>query len=197
MAAARSARVDRKTGETQIQLTLNLDKQEPVSVATGVGFLDHMLQLLAFHAGMSLTVKATGDTYVDDHHTVEDVGIALGQALNTALGDKSGIARYAHAYVPLNEALGRAVIDLCGRGQLEYAVPLTAAKVGTFDSELGYEFFRALSDSGKLTLHLDLIRGHNVHHCLEVLFKATGRALGEAMRAHSYRGDVVSTKGVL
>lgn len=197
MASARTARIDRKTGETQIQLTLNLVTQEPVQIATGVGFLDHMLQLLAFHAGLALTIQAAGDTHVDDHHTVEDVGIALGQALVQALGDKAGIARYAHAYVPLNEALGRATIDLCGRGQLEYNVALSASKVGQFDTELAYEFFRALADSGKLTLHLDLIRGHNAHHCLEVLFKATGRALGEAMRPHPYRSDVVSTKGVL
>lgn len=197
MAVARSARMNRKTGETQIELRLDLDTQAPVQIATGVGFLDHMLQLLAFHAGFSLVVECRGDTQVDDHHSVEDVGIALGQALVQALGDKTGIARYAHAYVPLNEALGRAVIDLCGRGQLEYGVGLTAQKVGTFDTELGYEFFRAFSDAGKLTLHLDLIRGANAHHCLEVLFKATGRALGEAMRPHPYRSDVVSTKGLL
>lgn len=187
----------RVTGETSVAIDLALDEQGPIEIRTGIGFFDHMLELLAFHAGIGLRVSAEGDLEVDGHHTVEDIGIGLGEALVDALGDKAGIARYAHAIVPLNEALGRAVLDLCGRGHLEYVAGYNREKVGGFAVELAEEFFRSFADSGKLTLHLDLLRGGNVHHGMETLFKATGRALGEAIRPHAWRTDVPSTKGVI
>lgn len=194
---ARTAVRERKTGETTVRVSLDLDQQGPVEISTGIGFFDHMLELLAFHAGIQLSIKAEGDLVVDGHHTVEDVGITLGQVLFEALGDKQGINRYASASIPLNEALGRAVIDLCGRGHLEYYAEFKREKVGEFAVELGEEFFRSLVDAGKLTLHLDLLHPGNVHHALEVLFKATGRALGEAIRPHPWRTDIPSTKGAL
>lgn len=193
--AARIAKISRKTGETAIDLELNLDGSRQTSINTGVGFFDHMLTLLAFHAGWDLTVKAKGDLYVDSHHTVEDVGICLGKAFSEAADDGKGIARYGSAYVPLNEALGRAVSDVCGRPHLEYAAVYPTPTCGDFPVELVEEFFRAFVTNTGITLHLDLLRCKNSHHGAEVLFKATGRALAESLKQS---GNVVlSTKGSL
>ena len=170
---------------------------DPLKLVPVLVFFDHMLDLFGFHAGIRLKVVAEGDLVVDQHHTVEDVGIALGKAIATATGDRKGIARYATTHVPLNEALGRSVVDVCGRGQLVYDAVIPTAKVGEFDSELAEEFFRGLCDAGGITAHVDLIRGTNSHHCLEVLFKSFGRAFGESIRSHDWHKGIASTKGVL
>ena len=194
---ARKAEVKRKTKETDITLALHLDGEGRSKIATGVGFLDHMLTSLATHARFDLQIRCKGDLHVDAHHTVEDVGIALGDALLAALGDKKGIVRFGHAYVPLDEALSRSVVDLSGRPWLHFGVEWKARQVGAMATELFEDFFWALSDHGRFNLHLDNLRGRNAHHIAETLFKATARALRMAV-AHDPRvKDVPSTKGSL
>lgn len=196
-ALGRLARVERKTKETAIALVLNLDGQGRSRIRTGVGFLDHMLSSLATHARIDLEVRCKGDLHVDAHHSVEDVGIALGQALRQATGDKAGLVRFGHAYVPLDEALARAVVDLSGRPWLHYGVAFRAQRIGDMPTELFEDFFWALVDHGRFNLHLDVLRGRNSHHIAETLFKATARALKQAV-AHDPRvAGVPSTKGSL
>ena len=194
----RTAEIIRNTKETQIRVAINLDGTGAQSIDTGVPFLDHMLDQIARHGLIDLDIKASGDLQIDDHHTVEDVGIALGQALAQALGDKAGIRRYGHAYVPLDEALSRVVIDLSGRPMLTFEVPYTRARVGNFDVDLSREFFQGLVNNAWMTLHIDNLRGINAHHQCETVFKAFGRALRMAVE-HDTRqaGAIPSTKGVL
>jgi imidazoleglycerol-phosphate dehydratase len=194
---ARTATIERKTKETQIRLALGLDGEGRSEIATGIGFLDHMLTALATHARFDLEVQARGDLQVDAHHSVEDVGIVLGQALREALGDKRGIVRFGHAYVPLDEALARCVIDLSGRPWLHFDAPFKARQVGTMPTELFEDFFWALADHGRLNLHLEIIRGRNAHHMAEALFKSTARALSMAVALDPRVKDVPSTKGSL
>lgn len=193
----RAANVERKTRETDIQLSLDLDGDGRSQVKTGIGFFDHMLTALATHARFDLRVRCQGDLHVDAHHSVEDVGIAFGQALRQGLGDKKGVVRFGHAYVPLDEALSRCVVDLSGRGWLQYDVPFRARQVGAMPTELFEDFFWALADHGRLNIHLDLIRGRNAHHIAETLFKATARALAMAVALDPRVKDVPSTKGSL
>ena len=194
--AMRRGTVERRTKETQIALALNLDGQGKGAVSTGVGFMDHMLDLLARHSGIDLTVKATGDLHVDDHHLVEDVGIVLGQALKKALGDKKGVARYGSATVPMDEALVMCALDLGGRPYLAFGLELPARRVKQFDVELVEEFFRALANSG-MNIHLRQLAGRNTHHIIEGAFKAFARALGEAVAITGRTKGIPSTKGVL
>ena len=194
---ARKARVLRKTRETDIDLRLGLDGEGRAKVQTGIGFLDHMLASLATHARFDLDVRCRGDLHVDTHHSVEDVGIALGQALKQALGDKKGIVRFGHAYVPLDEALARSVVDLSGRPWLNYGVEFRARRIGDMPTELFEDFFWALADHARLNLHLDLLRGRNAHHIAEALFKATARALAMAVALDPRVKGVPSTKGSL
>jgi imidazoleglycerol-phosphate dehydratase len=194
---ARAAEITRTTRETDIRLRLALDGQGRASVRTGIGFLDHMLTSLATHARFDLDVRCKGDLHVDAHHSVEDVGIALGAALQQALGDKRGIARFGYAYVPLDEALSRSVVDLSGRPYLHYDVTFRARNVGAMPTELFEDFFWALADHARLNLHLDLIRGRNAHHIAETLFKATARALKMAVAVDPRVSGVPSTKGRL
>jgi imidazoleglycerol-phosphate dehydratase len=194
---ARQGRVERKTRETDIRLVLDLDGSGRAKVSTGIGFFDHMLTALAKHGHFDLDVRCKGDLHVDAHHSVEDVGIALGQALRQALGDKRGIVRFGHAYVPLDEALSRCVIDLSGRPWLHFGVEFKARQIGTMPTELFEDFFWALADHGRLNIHLDAIRGRNGHHIAETLFKATARALSMAVALDPRVKDVPSTKGSL
>lgn len=194
---ARSATVTRKTGETDITVTLDLDGTGACDISTGVGFFDHMLSALGRHSLCDLTVHATGDTWVDDHHTVEDVGIVLGQALVQALGDKSGITRFSDVMVPMDEALVLAAIDVSGRGELYWDVPIAAQKVGTFDTELGHEFFQGFTRDAGITLHVREIAGENAHHILECAFKAVARAVRAAVEIDPRVHGVPSTKGSL
>ncbi|MGO5211065.1 imidazoleglycerol-phosphate dehydratase HisB [Parafannyhessea umbonata] len=194
---ARSATVTRKTGETDITVTLDLDGTGACDISTGVGFFDHMLSALGRHSLCDLTVHATGDTWVDDHHTVEDVGIVLGQALAQALGDKSGITRFSDVTVPMDEALVLAAIDVSGRGELYWDVPIAAQKVGTFDTELGHEFFQGFARDAGITLHVREIAGENAHHILECAFKAVARAVRAAVEIDPRVHGVPSTKGSL
>ena len=194
----RTAQVTRNTLETQITVGLNLDGTGISKLATGVPFLDHMLDQIARHGLIDLDIQATGDLHIDAHHTVEDTGITLGQAFAKALGDKKGIRRYGHAYVPLDEALSRVVIDLSGRPGLEYHVDYTRARIGEFDVDLFLEFFRGFINHAGVTLHIDNLRGINAHHQAETIFKAFGRALRMAVEADARMGDVLpSTKGSL
>ncbi|MGI4813303.1 MAG: imidazoleglycerol-phosphate dehydratase HisB [Janthinobacterium lividum] len=194
----RIAEVVRNTSETQIRLKIDLDGTGKASLASGVPFLDHMLDQIARHGLVDLEVEATGDVSIDDHHTVEDIGIALGQAVARAVGDKKGIRRYGHAYVPLDEALSRVVIDLSGRPLLEFNVPYTRARVGTFDVDLSIEFFRGFVNHAAATLHIDNLRGVNAHHQIETVFKAFGRALRAAVEVDPRAaGQIPSTKGAL
>ncbi len=194
----REATVSRKTAETDIHLTLNLDGMGASTLDTGCGFLDHMLTLFAFHGRFDLTVRCKGDTRVDDHHTVEDIGIALGRAFSEALGDRAGITRYGSFFLPMDEALVLCVLDISGRTHLEYALTLPAQKIGTFDTELGREFFLAVARELKLTLHLRQFSGLNSHHILEAAFKGFGRAMKQAVAIDpDARGGAASTKGVL
>ena len=194
----RTASVKRKTKETDIEVAVNLDGTGVSKVSTGIGFFDHMLDLLARHSRIDITVKAGGDLHVDHHHTVEDIGITLGQAIAKAAGDKKGIARYGHAYVPLDEALSRVVIDFSGRPGLEYHVPFTRAAVGGFDVDLFLEFFQGFVNHAQVTLHVDNLRGNNAHHQAETVFKAFARALRMAIaRDARAAGAVPSTKGAL
>ncbi|NMF26387.1 imidazoleglycerol-phosphate dehydratase HisB [Olsenella umbonata] len=194
---ARSATVTRKTGETDITVTLDLDGTGACDISTGVGFFDHMLSALGRHSLCDLTCHATGDTWVDDHHTVEDVGIVLGQALAEALGDKSGITRFSDVTVPMDEALVLAAIDVSGRGELYWDVPIAAQKVGTFDTELGHEFFQGFARDAGFTLHVREIAGENAHHILECAFKAVARAVRAAVEIDPRVHGVPSTKGSL
>jgi len=194
---ARTARVARTTGETDILVEIDLDGTGKTDVATGVGFFDHMLTALGRHSLIDLTVHCKGDTWVDDHHTVEDVGIALGQALREALGDKAGIRRFGDVCVPLDEALVLAAVDISGRGELYWDVPIGPDKVGTFDTELGHEFFAGFARDAGITLHLRKIAGDNAHHILEATFKACARALRAAVEPDPRVSGIPSTKGVL
>jgi imidazoleglycerol-phosphate dehydratase len=194
----RQVDVTRNTSETQIQIALNLDGTGKVELASGVPFLDHMLDQIARHGMIDLKVVAKGDTHIDDHHTVEDVGITLGQAMAKAVGDKAGITRYGYAYVPLDETLSRVVIDFSGRPGLEFHVPFTRARVGDFDVDLSIEFFRGFVNHAGVTLHIDNLRGINAHHQIETVFKAFGRALRMALTPDPRAaGQVPSTKGSL
>lgn len=197
----RRAERARITRETDITLTLGLDAPGTphIAVATGVPFLDHMLEAFARHGRFELVVGATGDVEIDDHHTVEDVGLVLGQALREALGERRGIARFGHAYAPMDEALARAVYDLSGRPFFVYATGDYAwpERVGRFDTALVEEFWRAVATEGRLALHLDLLRARNAHHAIEALFKAAGLALRAAVTLNDPAGEVPSTKGVL
>ncbi len=193
----RSAEVQRQTAETQVKVTLDLDGTGKVAVSTGVGFFDHILSALLKHAWFDATVTARGDTHIDDHHTVEDTGIVLGQALDKALGDRKGVQRFGSALVPMDEALVLCAIDLSGRGNAFVQLP-TEGKVGTFDVELAAEFFRAFAANGRFTLHLQVLSGENKHHILEAAFKACAVALRQAVaRSDRLADEVPSTKDVL
>ncbi|HEY5739381.1 MAG TPA: imidazoleglycerol-phosphate dehydratase HisB [Gammaproteobacteria bacterium] len=194
----RSATVSRNTLETQIEVSLNLDGSGRSSFATGIPFLEHMLEQIARHGAFDLDIKASGDLHIDDHHTVEDIGITLGQAFKQALGDKQGILRYGHAYVPLDEALSRVVIDFSGRPGIEYRVDFRRPRVGQFDVDLIHEFFQGFANHAPATLHIDNLAGDNAHHIAETIFKAFGRALRVAVaRDERMPGAVPSTKGSL
>jgi imidazoleglycerol-phosphate dehydratase len=194
----RRASVSRDTLETQISVELNVDGSGKSEFDTGVPFLEHMLDQIARHGMMDLTIHAKGDLHIDAHHTVEDIGITLGQAFAKALGDKAGIQRYGHAYVPLDEALSRVVVDFSGRPGLTFEVPFTRAVIGSFDVDLFFEFFQGFVNHALVTLHIDNLRGHNAHHQAETVFKAFGRALRMAATADpALAGATPSTKGVL
>jgi imidazoleglycerol-phosphate dehydratase len=194
----RQADVTRNTLETRIRVALDLDGTGVAKLATGIGFFDHMLDQIARHGLIDLTVEASGDLHIDAHHTVEDVGITLGQALAKALGDKKGLRRYGQAYVPLDEALSRVVVDLSGRPGLVFNVPFTRAMIGEFDVDLVHEFFQGLVNHAGITLHIDALRGDNAHHQCETVFKAFARALRMATEADPRAaGAVPSTKGSL
>ncbi len=194
----RTAQVARTTLETQVSVTLNLDGSGQARLSTGVPFLDHMLDQVARHGMMDLEVTATGDLHIDAHHTVEDIGITLGQAFAKAAGDKKGIRRYGHAYVPLDEALSRVVVDLSGRPGLVFAVPFSRERIGEFDVDLVREFCQGFVNHAGVTLHVDGLRGDNAHHQAETVFKALGRALRMALEADTRLGDATpSTKGTL
>lgn len=193
---ARTATIERKTKETEIKLALDLDGG-PVSAATGLGFLDHMLDLLGRHGRLGLEVEASGDLETGSHHTVEDVGIALGQAIDEALGDRAGIRRYAHTEVPMDEALARCSLDISGRPFLHFESDLPPVSIAGFEAELCEEFFRALATNAKLTLHLTTPYGSNAHHLIEACFKACARALRHAVSIDPEESGVPSTKGTL
>ena len=193
----RRAEVERTTLETQIRIKLDLDGSGAAKLATGIGFLDHMLDQIARHGLIDLEVAAQGDLHIDAHHTVEDIGITLGQALARALGDKRGLRRYGHAYVPLDEALSRVVIDLSGRPGLVIEVPFTRATIGEFDVDLVRELFQGFVNHAQVTVHIDGLRGINAHHQAETVFKAFGRALRMAVEADPRATGIPSTKGTL
>ena len=195
-ATPRNAHIERETRETKISLELSLDGGE-VAPSTGVGFFDHMLELLGRHAGLGLVVEAKGDLETGAHHTVEDVGIAFGQALDQALGDRGGIRRYGHAVVPMDEALGECAIDVSGRPFCRFESELPAVSIAGFDSELAEEFFRAVSSNAKLTVHVSTRYGNNAHHLIEAMFKAFARALRAAVEIDPREDGVPSTKGTL
>jgi imidazoleglycerol-phosphate dehydratase len=198
MSAARIAEVQRNTKETQIRVKLNVDGSGHAKLDSGIGFLDHMLDQIARHGLMDIEVEAKGDLHIDAHHTVEDIGITLGQALHKAMGDKAGIRRYGHAYVPLDEALSRVVVDFSGRPGLEMHVDFARAMIGNFDVDLTYEFFQGFVNHAFVTLHIDNLRGHNAHHQCETVFKAFGRALRMAAEPDARAAGVIpSTKGAL
>ena len=194
----REAQVKRNTLETQIEVKLNLDGAGKSKLATGVGFFDHMLDQIARHGMVDLEVLAKGDLHIDAHHTVEDVGITFGQAFNQAIGDKKGVRRYGHAYVPLDEALSRVVIDLSGRPGLEYSVDYARGLIGVFDVDLVHEFFQGFVNHASVSLHIDNLKGRNAHHQAETIFKAFGRALRMAVEIDARAsGTLPSTKGSL
>ncbi|MCL2144192.1 MAG: imidazoleglycerol-phosphate dehydratase HisB [Endomicrobia bacterium] len=191
----RKSKITRKTNETDISVEINLDKAEKPKISTTIGFLDHMLELFAMHSGISLKIKASGDTHIDDHHLAEDAGIVIGKALKEALGDKKGIVRYGHFLLPMDEALAYVALDLSGRFFLSYEAEIKFQKTG-FNYDLIQEFFYALACSAGITLHIRMIKGRNNHHIAESIFKGFGRALGQAT-AYSKNKCVPSTKGVL
>ena len=194
----RQAEVFRNTAETKITVRVNLDGTGKASLATGIGFFDHMLDQIARHGLIDLDIQADGDLHIDGHHTVEDVGITLGQAVYKAVGDKKGIRRYGHAYVPLDEALSRVVIDFSGRPGLVMNVPFKSGMIGTFDSQLAHEFFQGFANHAFVTLHIDNLRGENAHHQCETVFKAFARALRSALELDPRAvGTIPSTKGSL
>jgi imidazoleglycerol-phosphate dehydratase len=194
----RTADITRKTKETQIRVALDLDGTGASKLATGIGFFDHMLDQVARHGLIDLTIDAQGDLHIDGHHTVEDVGITLGQAVAQAVGDKAGIVRYGHAYVPLDEALSRVVVDFSGRPGLHMDVPFKAGLIGGFDTQLTFEFFQGFSNHAGVTLHIDNLKGANAHHQAETVFKAFGRALRMALTLDPRSPGVIpSTKGSL
>ena len=196
--ADRIAEVSRNTAETRITARVNLDGTGQASLRTGIGFFDHMLDQIARHGLIDLEIEAKGDLHIDGHHTVEDVGITLGQAFAKAVGDKKGIRRYGHAYVPLDEALSRVVIDFSGRPGLHMRVPFKAGMVGAFDTQLAFEFFQGFVNHAGVTLHIDNLHGENAHHQAETVFKAFARALRMALERDERLGDVIpSTKGSL
>ncbi|NDP40334.1 MAG: imidazoleglycerol-phosphate dehydratase HisB [Rhodoferax sp.] len=195
---ARTAEVTRNTFETRITVKVNLDGSGQSNLATGIGFFDHMLDQIARHGLIDLDIQATGDLHIDGHHTVEDVGITLGQAVHQAVGDKKGIRRYGHAYVPLDEALSRVVIDFSGRPGLVMDVPFKSGMIGTFDSQLAHEFFQGFVNHAFVTLHIDNLKGENAHHQAETVFKAFARALRGALEFDPRAlGQIPSTKGSL
>ncbi len=194
----RIAEVTRKTAETQITVKVNLDGTGKASLTTGIGFFDHMLDQIARHGLIDLDIQALGDLHIDGHHTVEDVGITLGQAVHKAVGDKKGIRRYGHAYVPLDEALSRVVVDFSGRPGMIMNVPFKSGMIGTFDSQLAHEFFQGFVNHAFVTLHIDNLRGENAHHQAETVFKAFARALRMALEMDPRAMDTIaSTKGSL
>jgi imidazoleglycerol-phosphate dehydratase len=198
MTTPRTAEVTRQTAETQITVKLNLDGTGQSRIATGIGFFDHMLDQIARHGLIDLDIQAQGDLHIDGHHTVEDVGITLGQAVAKAVGDKKGLRRYGHAYVPLDEALSRVVVDFSGRPGVEMHVPFKSGMIGTFDSQLAFEFFQGFVNHAFVTLHIDNLRGENSHHQAETVFKAFARALRMAIELDSRAlGTIPSTKGSL
>ncbi|WP_290963730.1 imidazoleglycerol-phosphate dehydratase HisB [Hydrogenophaga sp.] len=197
-AADRVAEVQRNTAETQIGVRINLDGSGAAKLSTGIGFFDHMLDQIARHGLIDLDIQAQGDLHIDGHHTVEDVGITLGQAFAKAVGDKKGIRRYGHAYVPLDEALSRVVVDFSGRPGLHMRVPFKSGMVGGFDTQLAFEFFQGFVNHAGVTLHIDNLHGENAHHQAETVFKAFARALRMALERDARLGDVIpSTKGSL
>ncbi|NQW93557.1 MAG: imidazoleglycerol-phosphate dehydratase HisB [Polaromonas sp.] len=194
----RTAEVSRNTAETKITVKLNLDGTGQANLSTGIGFFDHMLDQIARHGLIDLDIQCAGDLHIDGHHTVEDVGITLGQAVAKAVGDKKGLRRYGHAYVPLDEALSRVVVDFSGRPGLEMHVPFKSGMIGTFDSQLAYEFFQGFVNHAFVTLHIDNLRGENSHHQAETVFKAFARALRMALEIDPRAANVIpSTKGSL
>jgi imidazoleglycerol-phosphate dehydratase len=195
---ARIAEVQRNTKETQIRVKVNLDGSGVAKLSTGIGFFDHMLDQIARHGLIDLQIEASGDLHIDGHHTVEDVGITLGQAVAKAVGDKAGLTRYGHAYVPLDEALSRVVVDFSGRPGLHMRVPFKSGMVGGFDTQLAYEFFQGFSNHAGVTLHIDNLQGDNAHHQCETVFKAFGRAVRMAVAIDVRSAGVIpSTKGSL
>ena len=194
---ARRAEMERKTAETQISIKLNLDGEGTCDIATGIGFLDHMLTLLAKHSFMDLTVKAKGDLEVDSHHTVEDIGIVLGEALQEALGDKAGIHRYGNCFIPMDETLAQACLDFSGRPFLVFGAEIPKIRLENYDTEMTEEFFRAVAMHCGLTLHIRVLYGSNVHHIIEAIFKAFARAVAEASAMDPRVKGVMSSKGVL
>ena len=198
MFSPRTAEVSRNTAETKITVKLNLDGTGQANLSTGIGFFDHMLDQIARHGLIDLDIQCVGDLHIDGHHTVEDVGITLGQAVAKAVGDKKGLRRYGHAYVPLDEALSRVVVDFSGRPGLEMHVPFKSGMIGTFDSQLAYEFFQGFVNHAFVTLHIDNLRGDNSHHQAETVFKAFARALRMALEIDPRAANVIpSTKGSL
>ena len=194
----RSAKVTRKTKETDITVEINIDGVGTSSLDSGIGFLDHMLEQISRHGLFDLSIKAQGDLHIDAHHTVEDIGITLGQAFEKAIGDKLGIRRYGHAYVPLDEALSRVVLDISGRPGLDLNVDFTRARIGEFDVDLIHEFFQGFINHANITLHIDNLKGENAHHQAETIFKAFGRALRNAVEIDDkIKGVMPSTKGTL
>jgi imidazoleglycerol-phosphate dehydratase len=198
MTTARTAEIARNTAETQITVAVDLDGTGQARLSTGIGFFDHMLDQIARHGLIDLTIEAQGDLHIDGHHTVEDVGISFGQAVAKAVGDKKGIRRYGHAYVPLDEALSRVVIDFSGRPGLVMNVPFKSGMIGTFDTQLAHEFFQGFANHAFVTLHIDNLRGENAHHQCETVFKAFARALRSALELDPRSaGTIPSTKGSL
>jgi imidazoleglycerol-phosphate dehydratase len=198
MFSPRTAEVSRNTAETKISVKLNLDGTGQANLSTGIGFFDHMLDQIARHGLIDLDIQCVGDLHIDGHHTVEDIGITLGQAVAKAVGDKKGLRRYGHAYVPLDEALSRVVVDFSGRPGLEMHVPFKSGMIGSFDSQLAYEFFQGFVNHAFVTLHIDNLRGDNSHHQAETVFKAFARALRMALEIDPRAANVIpSTKGSL
>jgi len=193
----RYAKIERKTNETQIEVEINLDGEGKADIQTGVPFMDHMLDLFVKHGLFDGTIKANGDTHIDDHHTTEDIGIVLGQAIREALGDKKGIKRYGNAFVPMDDALAQVVIDCSNRPHLEYRVPELTQKVGTFDTELVHEFLWKFALEARMNVHVIVPYGHNTHHIIEAIFKALARAIDDAVQIDPRVKGVPSTKGLL